>query len=407
MPPYVLLAVLVALLVGLIVGKAWERYKLRDGRWIDRRRLRETPHYMLGLNFLAEQQVDAALDALTQAIGIGNEALEIQMILGNLYRQKGQVGRAITIHQRLLQRASLTRLEHAYVLLCLGLDYRTGGFVDRALEAFQEVLRLDPDNRYALTHLQKVYEDQQQWADALATRERIAVGESSPDEGNRQVLAFLRYEIGRREASTGDTIAASRAFESAIETDARTAPAYLHLGDLREQEGRMPMAVEAWERFVAALPDRAYLAFDRLSRGYAAVGTPERFVALCTQLIGASPQDWRARLALADHLMADGDQARAFEVLLDALPHNPHGLAIHQAVWRALAGLGLDAARVDRYVALMRHAVFYLDPHVCVSCRYRSTELLWQCPQCHEWNTFVEERIAPAQERSGATAPEA
>ena len=47
-----------------------------------------------------------------------------------------------------------------------------------------------------------------------------------------------------------------------------------------------------------------------------------------------------------------------------------------------------------------RDAIFYLDPHVCVRCRYRSTELLWQCPHCHEWNTFVEERIAPAKENA-------
>src|SRR3954447_21734300 len=94
-----LLAVLVALLLGLVVGKAWERYKLRDGRWIDRRRLRETPHYMLGLNFLADNQVDQAIEELTQAASSATDALEIQMIVGNLYRQKGQVGRAISIHQ--------------------------------------------------------------------------------------------------------------------------------------------------------------------------------------------------------------------------------------------------------------------------------------------------------------------
>src|SRR5262245_3040065 len=153
-----LVAVLVALLVGLAVGKAWERYKLRDGRWIDRRRLRETPHYMLGLNFLVDNQVDQAIEELTQAASTGSDALEIQMILGNLYRQKGQVGRAIHVHQLLLQRPDLTRLEHAYVLLCLGLDFRHAGFVDRALEAFQEVVRLDSQNRYAFVNLQKLYE---------------------------------------------------------------------------------------------------------------------------------------------------------------------------------------------------------------------------------------------------------
>ena len=41
--------------LGLAIGKAWERYKLRDGQWIDRRRARESPHYMLGLNFLVAE----------------------------------------------------------------------------------------------------------------------------------------------------------------------------------------------------------------------------------------------------------------------------------------------------------------------------------------------------------------
>src|SRR6187397_1406920 len=159
MNDYALLAVLVALLLGLVAGKAWERYKLRDGRWIDRRRLRETPHYMLGLNCLVDNQLDQAVEELTRATSTEADALEIQMILGNLYRQKGQVGRAITVHQALLQRPDLRTLEQAYVLLCLGLDYRHGGFVDRALEAFQEVVRLDSRNRYALINLQKLHED--------------------------------------------------------------------------------------------------------------------------------------------------------------------------------------------------------------------------------------------------------
>src|SRR5688572_14007687 len=168
-----LLAVLFALLLGLMVGKAWERYKLRDGRWIDRRRLRETPHYMLGLNFLVDGQIDHALDELTQATSSAGDALEIQMILGNLLRMKGQVGRAINIHQSLLQRPDLTPIEHAYVLLCLGLDFRHGGFVDRAVGAFQDVLRIDPRNRYALVNLQKLHEEQHQWTEAVRVRERI------------------------------------------------------------------------------------------------------------------------------------------------------------------------------------------------------------------------------------------
>jgi len=394
-----LLGSLFALLIGLIVGKAWERYKLRDGRWIDRRRLRETPHYMLGLNFLVDNQVDQAIDELTQATSVSNtDALEIQMVLGNLYRAKGQVGRAITLHQSLLQRPDLTKLEQAYVQLCLALDFRHGGFVDRALEAFQEVVRLDPRNRYAMVNLQKLYEEQDQWAEALRVRGEIAKLDGGRRPEDQQILAFLTNEIGTARARSGDTDAAGRTFGDAIEIDARTAPAYLNLGDVREQQGNTAAAIAAWEALAREVPDRAHLAFGRLERAYTTLGAPRRFAELCQRLIAQNPQDWRARLGLSKHLAAQTRHREALEVLLEALPHNPHGLAIHEQIWQTLSVLGFDPVLVRRYMALTTEAVFYLDPHVCTRCRYRSTELLWQCPPCHEWNTFVEERLSPAKD---------
>jgi len=406
MSDYALLAVLLAMLLGLVVGKAWERYKLRDGRWVDRRRLRETPHYMLGLNCLVDNQIDQAVEELTRAASTETDALEIQMILGNLYRQKGQVGRAITVHQTLLQRTDLRPLEHAYVLLCLGLDYRHGGFIDRAFETFQEVVRLDPQNRYASVNLQKLYEEQQQWQEAASMREKIAAIDQGLDEDNLQILGFLRNEVGEAQARSGDHTKAVLTFQEVIETSPRTAPAYLNLGDARERLGLPVAALEAWEQLVKSLPERAHLAFERLERAYRQAGSPRRFVELCERLIDQNPQDWRTRLALSRHLVAAGRHREAFALLLAALPHNPHGLAVHQEIWRALIALDLDPSLVRQYVDLTRSAVFYLDPHICVHCRYRSTELLWQCPQCHEWNTFVEERMAPAKDAVAAELTE-
>ena len=397
-PQLYLLATLIALLLGLMVGKAWERYKLRDGRCIDRRRLRETPHYMLGLNFLVDNQVDQAIDELTAATSTNTDALEIQMILGNLYREKGQVGRAINVHQALLQRPDLTKLEQAYVLLCLGLDFRHGGFVDRALETFREVLRLDARNRYALVNLQKLYEDQHQWAEALDVRGQIAKIDGGRHSEDQEILGFLCNEIGNEQRRSGDQAAASRSFERAIDADSRTVPAYLNLGDVYAQQGDLRKAVDAWEALIDAVPDRAYLTFERLERAYRTLGTPPRFIELCERLINHNPKGWRGRLALSRHLLATGQHRAAYDLLLQALPNNPHGLAIHQQIWDALSALGFEGDLVRRYVELTRRAVVYHDPHVCRRCRYRSTELLWQCPQCHEWNTFVEERIAPAKE---------
>jgi lipopolysaccharide biosynthesis regulator YciM len=396
MTDYTLIAVLVTLLAGLAIGKAWERYKLRGGRLIDRRRLRDTPHRMLALLFIAENQPDLALEELTRAIDADPGAFDLQLLLGNVCRQKGQASRAIAVHQALLQRSTLTRAEHAWTLLCLGLDFRHAGFVDRALEAFREVVRLDPSHRYALVHLQKLHEEQRQWAEAAAVREQIAAIGGGGRAEDRQILAFLRNEVAGSHASRGDSTAAASAYREAIDTDAAAVPAYLGLGDLLETRGSIGEAIDAWESIVSAAPDRAYLAFDRIERGCARIGTPDRFVRICERLIARGGQDWRARLALSRHLARAGRHRDALELLLAALPHNPHGLVIHQAIWESLTALALDPALVHRYVSLTRDAVFYLDPHVCRRCRYRATELLWQCPQCHEWDTFVEERIAPA-----------
>src|SRR5262245_35691875 len=233
-----ILAALLALLVGLTIGKAWERYKLRDGTWIDRRRAREKPHYILGLNFLVANQIDMAIEELTKAASLDADALEVHMVLGNLYREKGQVGKAITVHQALLQRPRLSKIEHAYVLLCLGLDYKRGGFVDRALEAFNEVLRLDAANEYALLNLQKLHEEQHQWIEAYDTRQRlnkIAAFDAQPQ--SQAILAFIENEIGLEAARRKDYAEAARRFEAAIDLDRRVVPAYLNLGDVRVAQG--------------------------------------------------------------------------------------------------------------------------------------------------------------------------
>ena len=394
-----LLAALVALLAGLAIGKAWERYKLRGGTWIDRRRARESPHYILGLNFLVANQIDLAIEELSRAASVDDDALEVHMILGNLYREKGQVGKAITVHQTLLQRPKLSKLEHAYVLLCLGLDYKRGGFVDRALEAFNEVLKLDPRNEYALLNLQKLHEEQHQWTEAYDTRRRLSkLADIDAKPQSQAILAFLENEIGLEHMRRKEYTEAVRRFEAAIDLDARAVPAYLNLGDVRVAEGNERGAAAIWERMIDVAPDRAYLAFDRLEALAIRTGNPERFARLCRRLIEESPQDWRARLALSRHLAASGHARDALDLLFAALVQNPHALSIHQAIWRALGQLHHPSSLVDRYGELTEHAVFDLDPHVCMRCRYRSTELLWQCPHCHDWNTFVEERIAPAQD---------
>ena len=195
------------------------------------------------------------------------------MILGNLYREKGQVGRAIQEHQALLQRSDLRKLEHANVLLCLGLDYKRGGFVDRALEAFTEVLRLDPENQYALSNLEKLYEEQHQWAEAYATRQKLAARrDQMTPVRHHETLAYLENELGMEALKRRDYAEAARRFGAAIDLDSSNAPAYLNLGDVRYYQGDVEGAIADWERLIDQSPERAYLAFSRLDGAYTKVG---------------------------------------------------------------------------------------------------------------------------------------
>ncbi len=238
-----LLGVLLALLAGLAIGKAWERYKLSDGKLFDRRRSRQSPHFILGLNHLVGQQIDLAIVELEKAAKVDPSALEIHLVLGNLYREKGQVGRAIQEHQALLQRPRMRPLEHANVLLCLGLDYRKGGFVDRAVEAFSEVLRLDPANEAALLNLEKLQEEQHQWQEAYVTRTRLgALVEGKEQQRSQLILAFLENELGLQALKQADFAEATRRFEAAIELDATAVPAYLNLGAVKALQSDYPGA---------------------------------------------------------------------------------------------------------------------------------------------------------------------
>ena len=118
-------------------------------------------------------------------------------------------------------------------------------------------------------------------------------------------------------------------------------PAYLNLGDVRARSRATPRRPRAaWERLIETSPERAYLAFARLEQRIRATATRRALPDLCRRLIAANPQDWRARLALARHLSRARQPADALELLFEALVHNPHALALHQAIWETLSQLG-------------------------------------------------------------------
>ena len=140
------------------------------------------------------------------------------------------------------------------MLLCLGLDYRRGGFVDRALEAFTEVLRLDPDNQYALSNLEKLLRGAAPVGRGLRDAPEAGGARRRPttaSRGTSEILAFLENELGLAALKRTDYAEAARRFEAAIELDAA------ERAGVPEPRRRAvprratpPAAIAAWERSI-------------------------------------------------------------------------------------------------------------------------------------------------------------
>ena len=391
-----LLVALVAFVAGIALGQVWGRLTGRTQQ--ARKGVGESLAYILGLDLLASRQIDRAISELSRAARSDTEAIEIYLILGNLFREKGQLERAIQIHQSILHRPGLTAQEKAHALLCLGVDFKRAGFRDRAADTLHEVLRLDPKNSYALLHLLRTHEEEQDWEQALAVLQKL---DAATDEPNATLAAFLHDRTGEAALARADEKRAARSFETAIQHDRTLTPPYLHLGDLLEQQGALSKAVAQWETLVHERPEHAYLTFDRLERVYPQIGEEAKLDRLYQEAIAGDRKDWRAHLALSRRKTREGKTDEAFRLLEEAVANNPHAIDVHLEFWNLLLANGAAHDHIRIYLDKVRGSVFFVDPHVCVTCHYRANGILWRCPHCQEWNTFVEERLASRRPSTG------
>ncbi len=384
-----LLVVLVAFAAGVALGRLWSSGKA--SRRAHDRRGASSIHYILGLDFLASRQIDRAISELTLAARENTDAIEIYLILGNLLREKGQIERAIQIHQSVLHRPALLGKERAHALLCLGMDFKRAGFRNRAIDTFTEVVTLEPNNAYALSNLIKIYEVEQDWEKALETQERLL---QVTGELDTTLKAFLFDQIGQAAFHADAPPRARRAFDDAIRSAPQVPAPYLHYGDMLESQGELEQAEAKWMELASGNPRLAHFAFDRLRRARDKLGRSETMTELYKSVIENDNNDWRAHLALARLRADQGKTDEAFRLLISAMRTNPHALAVHLEVWRSLASEHTTRSeRVRSYLDVVDRSALFLDPYICMKCNYRANGVLWRCPHCQEWNTFIEERV--------------
>ena len=207
------------------------------------------------------------------------------------------------------------------------------------------------------------------------------------------VLGFIQNELGLISLRKKDYPDAIKRFQRAISTDPTVYPAYINLGDTHFEIGEPTLAIHSWEKLIAISPLKSYLVLDRLNRAYEMVEEPGRYESLLVRLAGENQKDWRVRITLAEYERERGRAEEAYRWLLEASRIHPHSLTVHQSFWRLLLEEGLPREKVEKYVNNTREMVFFIDPYICLKCHYKTTDLLWRCPHCHAWNSFVEEKV--------------
>jgi tetratricopeptide (TPR) repeat protein len=375
-----------------VAGRAYAHARHRGLR--DRPGFRTSPHYTQGLHYLASGQLSLAISELGKVAREDRDAVDVLQVLSHLQRETGQVERALQIHQGLLARADLTRAERAHALASLGADFRKAGFVDRATKAFEEALSFDPNNIYALMGQRKVFEDQGQWREAYDVQTRLA-----------SLLSIAGYALSkwlgvkfnsempphRRAWALVLLIAWAELAPTVLSLDRRVflrtrPPTSTRARALRAGGARGRATHHAGAGLPRLRPPGPRL---RRSRRARAIRGDER--AFDTPGSGRFP----GRLSTATLAHDRARHEEAYGLLLRAVESNPQALVVHLEMLETLRGQGALGEAELAYLGAAQRAVFYADPHLCTSCRYRADGMLWRCPHCHEWNTFVEERLGP------------
>lgn len=124
-------------------------------------------NYFKGLNYLINDEPDKAVDLLIEVLKVDSDTIETHVALGDLFRRRGEVERAIRIHRNLIARPQLDSGQKHQVLLALAKDYLSAGILDRAEKIFLELISANASDAESLKLLLSIYEKEKEWERAI------------------------------------------------------------------------------------------------------------------------------------------------------------------------------------------------------------------------------------------------
>ncbi|GAB4474378.1 MAG: lipopolysaccharide assembly protein LapB [Burkholderiaceae bacterium] len=341
-----------------------------------------------GLNLLLNEQPDKAIDAFIDVVKLDPETIELHYALGNLFRRRGEVDRAVRIHTHLLNRADLPARERSNALAELGQDFLKGGLLDRAEDAFVRLLE-DPQHRFAaLRALLRIYQMEREWMKAIDCARRL---EREAGESHHVAVAQFYCELAEQALANADVQRAQAHLDEALAADRKSVRATLLAGEVAMRRGDLDEAIRHWLHVEAASPEHLPLVAARLADAMDRAGRREEALNLLRRAL----LDWPSidLLEVAYQRIAEWEGPAAAEVLLrDELKRHPSLIGFEKLLALRSAQVKGDP-ELDLLRTLIHAQTRKLARYRCSKCGFRAREFHWQCPGCSTWDSYPPRRV--------------
>ncbi len=371
------------LLLPVAVVSGWLAARF-DQRRPGRQKLDLPAAYFQGLNYLLNEQPDKAIEVFLRVLEVNSETVETHLALGSLFRRRGEVERAIRIHQNLIARPTLDKEQRTKALLELGQDYFKAGLLDRAENLFLELTEVRAHSEPALRQLLHIYQQERDWEKAISIARKLA---RASDKNMDPVIAQYWCELAEAAMARGNLPQAHEALREALKTDRQCVRASILSGDLAMKEKDPREAIKIWRRIEEQ--DARYLGevAQRIADAYRQIDDPADMSDYFRQA-HAHSGDQAMALILAGIIRQQDGRKAAEKFLIEWLRGKPNVHGLHE-----LISLNLEEAQGQTRQDLMLLKVIIeslreqQQGYVCEQCGFKARKLHWLCPGCNRWNT--------------------
>lgn len=336
--------------------------------------------YLEGLNQLLTEQSDAAIDTFVATLEVNDDTLETHFALGNLLRKRGEVDRAIRIHENLLARPNLSARHQEHAKMALALDYKKLGLLDRAEILFTELSQAEntAGRVQSLENLVQIYQEEQEWQRAINTAEELCDRKLKTDLSYwRRLQSHFCCELAEWHLRKNDPQAAWKWARSALGYRRDAPRAALLMCRLELMEGNGEEALK-WLDTMVWQPECVSLLLPLAEACHEQLGRTEELYAYLAEIYQQTRHVALVPVLACNIYTREGNSA-AIEFLQQELQNQPPLASLAQA-------LALSDKHSLSFEALKPVVEEFMpDVFLCGSCGFTGQEVHWCCPTCRTW----------------------